>query len=111
MQVIYSNGHASPVFLGKNQDANNLRTIALNSQIKKIRGTSTENGYYVCNIHFQEKNGKEISKISACETEFAPDQILSEDEDIIGIYGDKDYDGVQPYFASIGFIVWKRLKN
>jgi hypothetical protein len=73
MQVIYSNGHASPVFLGKNEDANNLRTIALNSQIKKIRGTSSVNGFYVCNIHFQDKNGKEISKISAYEMTFAPD--------------------------------------
>ena len=39
IQVIYSNGSASPVFSAKNQDANGLQTVVLNSQVKKIRGT------------------------------------------------------------------------
>jgi hypothetical protein len=36
--------------------------------------------------------------------------MLADDEEIIGIYGDKDYAGAHTYFASIGFIVWKRPK-
>ena len=39
LQVIYSNGVASPVFLAKEQDANGLQTVVLNEQVKKIRGT------------------------------------------------------------------------
>ena len=37
--------------------------------------------------------------------------MLADDEEIIGIYGDKDYSGQNPYFHSLGFIVWKRPKN
>jgi hypothetical protein len=37
--------------------------------------------------------------------------MLADDEEIIGIYGDKDYAGNHFYVASIGFIVWKRPKN
>jgi hypothetical protein len=37
--------------------------------------------------------------------------MLTDDEEIIGIYGDKDYSGQYPYFYSLGFIVWKRPKN
>jgi hypothetical protein len=63
------------------------------------------------NIHFQDNNGNEITRISTQEVNFAPDQILADDEEIIGIYGDKDYAGTDTCVASIGFIVWKRPKN
>jgi hypothetical protein len=65
----------------------------------------------MANIHFEDKNGNEITRISVYEYAFAPDQMLADDEEIIGIYGDKDYAGAHPYVASIGFIVWKRPKN
>jgi hypothetical protein len=106
IQVIYSNGFASPVFLAKDQNADGLQTVVLNSQIKKIRGTA--NGNRMANIHFLNKNGNETTRIQTRERPFAPDQILADDEEIIGIYGDKDYAGTHPYIASIGFIVWKR---
>jgi hypothetical protein len=36
--------------------------------------------------------------------------MLADDEEIIGIYGNKDYNGTRAFFFSIGLIVWKRGK-
>ena len=57
-------------------------------------------------LYFQDKNGTDIAKIVASGNSFAPDQILEDDEEIIGVYGTKDQrsDGI---FDSMGFIVWK----
>jgi hypothetical protein len=69
--VIYSNEAASPVFLAKGENVNGLQTVGLDSQIKKIRGT--RNGDWIAEIHFQDKNGKEISRISANKSQFDTD--------------------------------------
>jgi hypothetical protein len=37
--------------------------------------------------------------------------MLADYEEIIGVYGDKDFAGQYSEFYSIGFIVWKRPKN
>jgi hypothetical protein len=60
----------------------------LNSKIKKIRGTYSQNAF--SQIIFQEKDGREISRIGTYQQQFGPDQMLADDEEIIGIYGDKD---------------------
>ena len=60
IQVLLSNGINSPIFETFTEGAQ-LEEIALNSQVKKIRGT--ENSSYLRRIHFQDKNGKEIAKI------------------------------------------------
>ena len=39
IQVMYSNGCNSPVFLGKKQAADNLQEIKITTEVKKIRGT------------------------------------------------------------------------
>ncbi len=39
IQVIMSNGCHSPVFLGKNQNADDLQEVKITPQVKKIRGT------------------------------------------------------------------------
>ena len=89
-QVIMSNGCNSPVFSSKEMNADNLQEVKITPQVKKIRGTTNMGGKYAKNIYFQAKDGTEISRIVAYETELAPDQILEEDEEIIGIYGTKD---------------------
>ena len=60
IQITYSNGVSSPVFLAKDQNANDLKSVVLNSQIKKIRGTI--NSDWIKYIHFQDKDGNEISR-------------------------------------------------
>ena len=60
IQITYSNGVSSPVFLGKDQNANDLKSVVLNSQIKKIRGSI--NSDWIRRIHLQDKDGKEISR-------------------------------------------------
>ncbi len=81
----------------------------MNSKIKKIRGTYSGNAF--SQIIFQDKYGTEISRIGNFEQQFGPDQMLADDEEIIGVYGDKDYAEKYSEFYSIGFIVWKRPKN
>jgi hypothetical protein len=105
IQVIMSNGCHSPVFLGKGMNADNLQEIKITPQIKKIRGTFV-GGYYVKNIYFQDKNGVEISRIVPGNERFAPDVILEDEEEIIGVYGTKDVN-TDGNFYSLGFIVWK----
>ena len=70
-QVIMSNGCNSPVFLSKNQNADNLEEVKITPQVKKIRGTQV--GSCVRNLYFQDKNGTEIAKIEASEIALAPD--------------------------------------
>ena len=60
IQITYSNGVSSPVFLGKDQNENDLKSVVFNSQIKKIRGSI--NSDWIRYIHFQDKDGKEISR-------------------------------------------------
>ena len=103
-QVIMSNGCNSPVFLGKNQNADNLEEVKITPQVKKIRGSVI--GTCISMLYFQDKDGTEIAKIVSSERNFAPDQILEDDEEIIGVYGTKS---INDYglFSSLGFIVWK----
>ena len=87
-QVIISNGCHSPIFLGKTQNADNLEEVKITPQVKKIRGSVI--GNHISMIYFQDKDGTEIAKIVASERSFAPDQILEDDEEIIGVYGTKN---------------------
>ena len=110
IQVVFSNGVASPVFASRGVDSTNLISVNLNSQqIKKIRG-----GEYATHgislIFFQDKEGKELASIKTWDITFAPDQLLNDDEEILGIYGSKDVSAGDNRFASIGFIVWKPPK-
>ena len=59
IQVILSNGVISPLF--ECDSKAKLETIAINSEVKKIRGS--EIGTPIGRIHFLNKNGIEIGKI------------------------------------------------
>ena len=104
IQVILSNGVSSPLFLAKDQNSDNLQEIKINSDITKIRGTYNSTPMY--SVHFLAKNGGEISKMQPGTTTNI-DIDLGEGEEIIGVYGIK---GQNPYFWSLGFIVWKPPK-
>ncbi len=73
-----SNGCNSPVFFGKTQNAENLQEIKITPQVKKIRGTKV--GAWPTQFIFEGKDGNEISKIDITNSNFAPDQILEDDE-------------------------------
>ena len=72
-----SNGVRSPLF--ECLSTAKLEEIAINSEIKRIRG-SDEQGNCVRAVHFIDKYGSEIARIEQSETKFAPDQELNEDE-------------------------------
>ena len=59
-------------------------------------------------LSFAKKDGTEITKISLEKTKFGKETVLSDDEEIIGIYGTKEVSHVM--FAQLGFIVWKPPK-
>ena len=105
IQVILSNGVASPLFLAKDQNSDNLQEIKINSDNTQIRGTY--NSTILLSVHFLAKNGGEISKILPNTSTTNIDIDLAEGEEIIGVYGIKDQ---AQYFWSLGFIVWKPPK-
>ena len=69
IQVILSNGVNSPLFESANTYA--LEEIAINSGVKKIRGSV--NITAIGRVHFIDKDGKEIAMIKAYDDAFAPD--------------------------------------
>ena len=71
IQILFSNGKKSPLFLGRNQTEDNLQKVEINSKVKIIKGT--ESGLIVSNIHFLDKDRNEITRISAYEKDFGPD--------------------------------------
>ena len=100
-----SNGCHSPVFLGKTQNAYNLKEVKITPKVKMIRGTVV-GVKCVRSTYFLGKDGTEISKIAPGNAPFAPDQILEDEEEIIGVYGTKNVNN-DGEFPSLGFIVWK----
>ena len=109
IQVVLTNNTSSQVFLGNkgNETAADMQTVSLNTKVKKIRGIY--DGCCVTNIRFHDSNGNEIAKILPFASEFTPDRILEDDEELIGVWGHKDSDG-NGYFHNPGFIVWKPPK-
>lgn len=101
---------ASPIFASRGVDSKDLKSVNLNSQqIKKIRGGQHAT-HGLSQIFFQDKEGKDLASINASPFGFAADQLLNDDEEIVGIYGRKDVSAGDNRFASIGFIVWKPPK-
>lgn len=105
IQVVLSNGTESPVFLakaGNPVNADNMKEALLTPAIRKVRGTVA--GNYVYEATCLGEKGEEISSIKtngAGTKEYA----LGAEEEIIGVYGAKDYHGGN-IFHSLGFIVW-----
>lgn len=47
VQLVFSNGHYSPVFLCKKQEDSDMRESIITSNIRKLRGTTNSSTYYV----------------------------------------------------------------
>ena len=61
VQLVLSNGHSSPVFLGKTQDDKNMQEVVITPSIRKLRGTI--NASWIRQVSFLDANNNEISKI------------------------------------------------
>ncbi len=106
-QVILSNGVASPVFTATGQDAQGLQSFAIPdySQVKRINGTN--HNQWLCHLSFGKKDGSQITKVECSSYTLGPETVIADDEEIIGVYGNKEVD---VYGVSQGFIVWKPPK-
>ncbi len=108
MQIILSNGTASPLFTAKIQDTKNLQslTIADYSVIKRVKGSV--GGRVIHKLSFGKKDGSEITKVELSTYEvYGTDFVLADEEEIIGIFGTNN---VTEYIDQLGFIVWKPPK-
>jgi hypothetical protein len=64
-----------------------------------------QGGKLIHKLSFSKKDGTNITEVSFCDvTFFGPELILSDDEEIIGVFGTKDKDD---RIFQLGFIVWK----
>jgi len=106
IQVVLSNGVQSPPLLGQKQTADNMQEVALNPNIRKIKGNKQEKDGWATHIVFTDNAGAEISKIVAFANELVPEHVLAEGEEVIGVYGHKNSNSSGD-FHSIGIIVWK----
>jgi hypothetical protein len=58
-------------------------------------------------LSFGKKDGSQITKVEYSSYPLGPETLIADDEEIIGIYGTKEFD---VYCVALGFIVWKPPK-
>ena len=89
IQVNLSNGKSSPLFAASKTDKlSELKTLHIQdiAQVKRVQGTKNSS-----NIHqliFKTAGGAEVGKMQGDNNYLGPDdEVLSEGEEIVGIYG------------------------
>ena len=77
--------------------------------MKKIKGCQLDGGQDVCKLSFSKKDGSELAKVEVGNNgkSYGPESVLNDDEEIIGMFGTKDWAN---FFDQLGFIVWKPPK-
>jgi hypothetical protein len=79
--------------LGKTQTVEDLIEVPITPVMRRIKGSSS-NSNYLRLIVFQSMDGQVLQKMAANNEDiYATEQYLNEGEEIIGVYGTKDYDG------------------
>jgi hypothetical protein len=89
------------VFTATGHDDRGLKSFDIPdySLVKRINGTEQNywRGADLLGLSFAKNDGTEITKISIFHTTFGKEAVLSDDEEIIGIYGTKEVSDI--YFA------------
>ena len=110
-QLILSNGKWSPMFTSLNQNEKNFETFAIAdySLVKRIKGSILSNdNYQLHKLSFSKSDGSETTKLEFRDGRpYAPESVLTDDEEIIGIFGTRE---CTEYLDQLGFIVWKPPK-
>ena len=95
------------MFAGSDTDElSELKTLHIKdiAQIKRVQGLTDE--YYIHELIFKITDGTEEGRIEAYQYSLAEDDLLAEDEEIIGVYGQyKD-----SYIGYLSLLVWKPNK-
>ena len=89
IQVNLSNGKSSPLFAASKTDKlSELKTLHIQdiAQVKRVKGTN--NGNYIHQLIFKTAGGAEVGRTASGEPYLGEeDAVLSEGEEIIGVYG------------------------
>ena len=105
IQIVFSNGSSSPLFLARNTSANNLQWVSLASdqQVRKIKGQQGQHTN-VNEVYFYDKDDKLITQMVSSIVGGYDVQTIEEGEELIGVYSTKNalYDNLD----TLGFIVW-----
>ena len=104
-QVILSNGTSSPMFTAKLEKDKDMKSVNIQNyaMVKRINGSKGSS--YIHKLSFKKKDGTEITKIEiGIWNSYGQESVIADDEEIIGVFGTKDYDN---YIWQLGFIVWK----
>ncbi len=95
------------MFAAKGDDGQGLHSFDIQdfSTVKRVKGTLLQGSKVIRKLSFSKKDGTNITEVSLGEGKpFGPESILSDDEEIIGVFGTKDIDH---RIYQLGFIVWK----
>ena len=89
IQVNLSNGKSSPLFAAsRTTNLSELKTLHIQdiAQVKRVQGTN--NGTHIRQLIFKTAGGAEVGRTESGAPYLGPeDAVLSEGEEIIGIYG------------------------
>ena len=90
IQVNLSNGKSSPLFAASRTDKlSELKTLHIQdiAQVKRVQGTNNS-GNYIRQLIFKTAGGAEVGRTESGDPCLGPeDAVLSEGEEIIGVYG------------------------
>ena len=65
VQLVLSNGHSSPMFLGETQNDNDMQGAVITPNIRKLRGTTANDWIVIRQVSFLDEKNNEISRIYA----------------------------------------------
>ena len=94
---------SSPLFKGAKKPDSGIKTVHLSDapSIRKIQGTKI--GEWIRELNLKRADGHLVGRIqSEAGVDMAPEEVLAEDEQIIGVYGTNCL-----LIMSLGVIVWR----
>jgi hypothetical protein len=103
LQLLFSNGSSSPLFLAKRVKGDNLKRVDLDQRepVQSIRGDAPP--MWIKQIYFLDSKGKQLAKLFSSADNDGQVFELNPGEEVIGVYGNKNSFNC---FINLGFIAW-----
>ena len=94
---------SSPLFKGSEKPNSDRKTVQFSdaTSIRRIQGTKID--IFIRELNFKRADGQQVGRIqSKAGISMAPEEVLADDEQIIGVYGEYSYT-----IDSLSIIVWR----
>ena len=105
IQLHFTNGFKSPLFMTSFKEDRQTATHRIDT-LRNIRKIAVKDWKpQICGLKMMDGKGKDLLNLEWCALGQWQTQDIAEDEEIVGVYGNKTQ---SDYFNNIGFIVLKR---